>query len=52
MLTGEFGLPQPVPDPITVLTGTQRTVRTGAALARRHWTCDSNASVTDLDGEF
>lgn len=30
VLTGEFALPQPVPDPITVLTGTQRTVRTGA----------------------
>lgn len=30
VLTGEFALPQPVPDPITALTGTQRTVRTGA----------------------
>jgi hypothetical protein len=30
LLTGEFTLPQPVPDPIVVLTGTHRTVRTGA----------------------
>jgi serine/threonine-protein kinase len=30
VLTGEFVLPQPVPDPIIVLTGTQRTVRMGA----------------------
>jgi hypothetical protein len=30
VLTGEFALPQPVPNPITVLTGTQRTVRMGA----------------------
>jgi hypothetical protein len=30
VLTGEFTLPQPVPDPIIVLTGTQRTVRMGA----------------------
>ncbi|MDT5104761.1 MAG: hypothetical protein QOI25_2274 [Mycobacterium sp.] len=30
VLTGEFTLPQPVLDPIIVLTGTQRTVRMGA----------------------
>jgi serine/threonine-protein kinase len=30
VLAGEFALPQPVPDPIIALTGTQRTVRTGA----------------------
>jgi hypothetical protein len=30
VLTGEYALPQPVPDPITALTGTQRTIRTGA----------------------
>ena len=30
VLAGEFALPQPVPDPIIALSGTQRTVRTGA----------------------
>jgi hypothetical protein len=30
VLTGEYALPQTVPDPITTLAGTQRTIRTGA----------------------
>ena len=30
VLTGEYALPQPVPDPIITLTGTQRTIRMGA----------------------
>jgi hypothetical protein len=33
VLTGEFPLPQQVSDPITALTGNQRTVRTGACPA-------------------
>ena len=33
VLTGEFPLPQPVSDPIKSLTGSQRTVRTGACPA-------------------
>jgi len=32
-LTGEFALPQPLSDPITRLTGTQRTAQTGACEA-------------------